>query len=285
MKKTIVLLLVAIFSISTVSAQYRQKGNWKSSRHSIYLGGGLNWFNGDIDPTNGGADGPSFKLLKNSSYSFDAGYKYKMTERFSFRLTALYSKITGNDADSKDVSHQKRGVNFYSNSFEFAANIDFYFIKEKEKRRYYFWDRWSSYIFAGAGLLTYNPKWNGNKIGSVDKGDKLRDLKTETVGYHKVTLSVPAGLGIKFLITKKVSLGAEFAVRYTTSDHIDDLHGYYNLETQGAKDLNLASAKQGAQRGGADHNDWYSTLLFNLGYKFGGPTFKSIKFYHIPKYY
>jgi len=285
MKKTIVLLLAAIFSISTVNAQYRKSNNWASSRHSIYFGGGLNWFIGDIDPTDGSTDGPSFKLLNNGSFSFDAGYKYKMTERFSLRLTALYSKITANDGDSKDASRKRRGVNFYSNSFEFAANIDFYFIKEKEKRRYYFWDRWSSYIFAGAGLLTYNPKWNGSNIGDVKKGDKLRDLKTETVGYHKVTLSVPVGLGLKVLLTQKVSLGAELALRYTTSDHIDDLHGFYNLETQGAKDLNFAQAAQGAKRGGNETNDWYSTLLFNIGYKFGGPKFKSIRYYHIPKYY
>ncbi|MBQ3658404.1 MAG: outer membrane beta-barrel protein [Bacteroidales bacterium] len=282
MKKTIVLLLLAIFSVGTVSAQ---RTSWKDSRHSIYLGGGLNWFNGDIDPTNGGEDGPSFKLLKNGSCSFTAGYKYKLSERFSFRLSALYSKITGDDADSKDLSHQKRGVNFVSHSFEFDANLDFYFIKEKEKAKYHFWDRWSSYIFVGAGLLTYNPKWNGNNVGSVKKGDKLRDLKTETVGYHKATLAVPGGLGLKFLITKKVSLGMELAVRYTTSDHIDDLHGFYNFETQGAKDLNFAGASQGARRGGDGHNDWYSTLLFNLGIKFGGAKPPMIHFYHRPKYY
>ena len=283
MKKTIVLLLVAILSIGSASAQRGQ--SWKDSRHSIYLGAGLNWFQGDIDPTNGGEDGPSFKLLKDGSCSFTAGYKYKLTERFSFRLSGLYSKLTGDDTQSKNLSHQKRGVNFVSHSFEFAANIDFYFIKEKEKKRYYFFDRWSAYLFAGAGLLTYNPKWNGNTVGSVRKGDKLRDLKTETIGYHKVTLSVPAGLGLKFLITKKISLGAELALRYTTSDHIDDLHGNYNLETQGAKDINFAGAAQGSKRGGDEHNDWYSTLLFNLGIKFGGSQSFIMRYYRMPKYY
>jgi hypothetical protein len=291
MKKTIVLLLAAIFSAGTISAQISNTASWKSSRHSIYFGGGINWLIGDFDRTDGGTDGPSFKLLKEKSYSLNLGYKYKMSERFSLRFSALYSKLSGDDTKSKDLGHKTRGVVIKNNAFDIDANIDFYFIKEKEvTTKPTFGQRWSSYIFVGAGALFHNPKWDGGKrtFGSttVKNGDKLRDIHTENGDkYHKVTLAIPTGLGIKFLLSKKVYLGAEYALRFTTTDHLDDLHWNYRIENDKQRALAPAGAMDGMQRGGREYNDWYSTLLFNFGIKFGGAKPSPIiRSYSRPKY-
>lgn len=282
MKKTIALLIAVVISVGNLFAQ---TASWKNSRHSVYLGGGFNWFVGDFDRVEGGSKTFSPKLLKETSYSFDLGYKYKLTERFSLRFSVLYSKLTGDDTKSKDDAHKKRGLIFKSNSFDFGANIDFFFIKEKEVNKPNFWQRWSAYAFVGLGLLTYSPRWDGPTVGTVKNGDKLRDLHTETESYKPVAMSLPIGLGLNCLITKKIYLGVEWALRFTTSDHIDDLHGDYNFETQGAKDINFANAVQGSKRGGDEHQDWYSTLLFHVGYKFKNSDGGDVHFYHRPKYY
>ena len=288
MKKTIVLLLAAMFAVNGLSAQTI---NWKSSRHSIYFGGGINWFIGDFDRTSNGTDGPSFKLMKENSFSLNVGYKYKLSERFSLRLAGIYSKLQGTDMKSKNPTHVYRGFAFRSNNFDINANIDFYFIKEKEVAgKLRFGQRWSSYIFAGAGLLTYNPRWDGDTrtygAATVKNGAYLRDIHTEWGDkYHKVTLSVPMGLGLKFLITKKLYLGAEYAVRLTTSDHIDDLHWAYRIEDDAQRALAPAGAVDGAKRGGNEHYDYYATLLFNFGIKFGGSGSAPLQFYHRPKWH
>ena len=289
MKKTIALLIAVVVLAGNLVAQ--TAGSWKDSRHSIYLGGGLNWLIGDFDRVDGGSKTLSPKLLKETSFSFDLGYKYKLTERFSLRFSVLYSKLTGDDTKSKDDAHKHRGLIMKSNSFDFGANIDFYFIKEKEMADPTFWQRWSAYVFAGVGLMTYSPRWDGPTKGSVKNGDKLRDLHTETTDYNGVTMSVPLGLGLNCRIAKKVYVGLEWALRLTASDHIDDLHGDYNFTTQGAIDIAPQPLPaQGSMRGSGEHQDWYSTLLFHVGYKFGNGSNGSngggdIRFYNHPKYY
>ena len=45
MKKTIAILIAVVISVGNMFAQ---TASWKKSRHSVYLGGGFNWFIGDL---------------------------------------------------------------------------------------------------------------------------------------------------------------------------------------------------------------------------------------------
>lgn len=275
MKKALALLVVALFTVSGAFSQ-NVASWWKASRHSVYAGLGGNIFEGDIvSPKNKKAIS-----FKDAGFSAQIGYKFKLTERFSLRANLLYLNLGAADADSKRESHVPRNLDFKSNTWNLDGIVDFYFIKEKELKDgvpLYFKYRWSAYAFVGFGGLLYNPK------GSYD-GDwyELRPLHTEGQTlvdgldeYGKLTWALPLGVGVKFLITKRLWVGLEIAQHYTGSDYIDDCSGnYYEYSSSDIPSYYLAdktpghNKKTGAQRGGDSHNDCFKTLMISAGWKF-----------------
>lgn len=261
MKKTIAVLLSVIFSIGSAFAQTAQ---WKTSRHSLYAGAGVNMFMGDL----GGGDGKAGHVLNFKDMDFNAlrpsltlGYKYKIAQRWSLRANVLYSAASADDSRAENDGRFDRNLNFKSNLWDLGGCVDFYFIKEKEVPAYgnlNFWKRWSAYVFAGASAVFYNPKGelNGDWV-------KLRELHTEgqetgvtykTLNrygdveevetddeYGKVTFSYPFGIGIKYLINRKWAIGLEVAQRYTTTDYIDDVHSRYYFNYDNIRDYNYSN--------------------------------------------
>lgn len=74
-------------------------------------------------------------------------------------------------------------------------------------------------------------------------------------GNTNVALNVPVGLGVKYKIMPRVNVGAEWTVRFTTTDKLD--------VTQGSKQLD---APYGIQSSGFKNMDCYSCLLFSVTY-------------------
>lgn len=286
MKKTIAVLLAVIFSVGSAFAQQAQ---WKNSRHSVFAGGGINVFMGDLGGGSGkGSHFLAFKDMDNKATnpSFTIGYKYKLTERFSLRANVLYSIVKADDASSENVLRYERNFNFKSNFWDLGGSVDFYFIKEKEVpvyARLSFWKRWSAYVFVGLSGLRYNPKgqdpytgdWvelrplhtEGQTTGvayqTLDKHGKLVTVESEKE-YGKWTLSYPFGIGVKCQVTRRWDIGLEFAQRYTFSDHLDDCGSdyYFNYAELGItppSDLTLIMADKHMNENGEIDPEKYLT--------------------------
>jgi hypothetical protein len=94
-------------------------------------------------------------------------------------------------------------------------------------------------------------------------------------------------VGVKYFVNKRISIGAEFSVRKTFTDYIDDVSGrYYDkaklaqaygptaalLSDPSKGDIYGATAPNadgsGAQRGDPRYKDSYMFLTFTVGYKF-----------------
>jgi len=80
----------------------------------------------------------------------------------------------------------------------------------------------NTYLFAGAGALSFFPEMDLDGIPNPFEGD-----------FKKITLVIPVGIGFKYTFHKKLCAGIELGARYTFSDFIDG----FRTENSKAKDL------------------------------------------------
>jgi hypothetical protein len=266
MKKVIAFVLVALFTVSGVFAQ----ASWKSTRHSIYFGIGGNVAETDVCPVEG--HGIPFET-RNGSVQF--GYENRFAERFSWRANFLLSRLQGFDADS-DVDYAKRRyLNFRTWTFDINAMLNFYFLKPKDvTAESSFGQKWAGYITVGFGGAFYQPMTSVRN----DRGQAIW-IQTRHVGaearrwYDGTTLTLPYGLGFKYQMNKKFSLGFELLQHVCFTDYIDNVTsnpvgGTPAKNTFGTiQSAARGNFKAGAKRGG-DHWDQYTTGMISLGYTF-----------------
>lgn len=226
------------------------------------VSGGGAYYLGDLNP------GYHF-LMTRPAYGGVIRYNYGT--RWAFRITGMRGKVEGNDFISH--TNEYRGLKFESRITEFTGAVEFnffdYYIGSKKNIV-------TPYIFGGLGIFIYDPK--------VD-GVSLRGLGTEgqNVGfdgrsqYGRVNVAIPFGLGFKYSFSRRFGLSAEWGLRKTFGDYIDDVSKTYYLDgTQiGAGDPaeQLLSDPTGLhqpymERGNPRNNDWYAYTSLTLSYKF-----------------
>jgi len=281
MKKVIAFVLVALFTVSGVFAQ----ASWKSTRHSIYAGIGVNIPETDVAPYDG-----LFPKIATANGSLQIGYENRFAERFSWKANFLLSRLQAFDQDvakdnwddfkylydSKKNPHG-RNLNFRTWVFDINAMLNFYFLKPKDVTpESSFGQKWAGYITVGFGGAFYQPM-------SCIRNDRNQAIwyRTRHVGaearrwYDGTTLTLPYGLGFKYQVSKKFNLGVEFLQHLCFTDYIDNV----TSNPVGGKPANntfgvLQSAargnfKAGAKRGGdGEHWDQYTTFMINFGYTF-----------------
>lgn len=152
--------------------------------------------------------------------------RYKIVERFAVKLNIVYGGISADDKNTQLDVRRLRGLSFTSSIFEPSLQTEFSLIKEREGRKYsiqnlkYFKFKYlNTYLIAGVGAVMFNPQ--GKKDGvEVPQGS-----------YSKTALAIPVGIGLKYGINRKWSIGIELTNRYTTSDYLDnhsDIHSKAN---------------------------------------------------------
>lgn len=258
MKKAVAIILISIFA---VTAAYSQA--WKRDRNSVFGGVGYNFFMGELG--GGKKDAAHFMGIRDVDLAstrpaLQAGYRYRILEPLSVRASFTYCRIFGDDAESANIYRKARNLNFRSNLFEFGANIDYYFVKEKAISRFgafqsvsQWKQRISAYFFVGVGMLHFKPQgkldgsWHdlqplcteGQGSGIVlkvtDENSNTITVKTESKPYKLWAVTVPLGIGVKYRLNPKMALSLELSNHYTTTDYIDDISSdyYINYEQEG----------------------------------------------------
>ncbi|HEX7415547.1 MAG TPA: DUF6089 family protein [Bacteroidia bacterium] len=293
MKKIFFISLVFCF-ISLVSfAQVRDRYKYE------FLGGiGPVGFLGDV----GGGKGNGTHFLNDynfnsTRFNINAGIRYKRISPFGFKAMLTYAMVSGSDALTDNVIRHNRNLNFRSPIVELSFQGEYYFINEKRKNLYSIGGlkskkkkkKFAPYIFAGVGVFFYNPKeelagkWYGLRKYHVEG----QGLPGGPKQYNDVSVCIPVGLGFKYVVNKRWSIGAEFGVRKTFTDYIDGVSTrYYDkaklLQAYGATAVALADPSlgiikgatnpsvdgTGAQRGNPKYKDSYMFFTINVGYKF-----------------
>lgn len=261
------------------------KTDWQSTRLEFLLGVGPSVFLGDL----GGQDGVGQPFVYDieptlTRHSVSGGIRYYLTEHTSVRAIFSHAQVRGDDALTNYPNRRYRNVNFKSSIMELAGLYEFHILKPKilhmtgaGSTRIFNGNRLGVYAFGGLGGFYFNPK---GQLGSAYY--PLQPLNTEGQGfadgpkkYRRVSMSLPTGGGAFWLLNHNFTIGLDVGYRWTLTDYIDDVSGYfYDNEAIGERDGKIAAYfanpsvalsdvpdpewyMEGQPRGGAKSNDTY----------------------------
>lgn len=229
--------------------------------------GGVTYYLGDLNPST------PFRLSKPA---FGIMYRQNFDTRISLRAHAVRGEIAGSDAASG--VNPERDLNFESKITEAGVQVEInfyeFFIGSKQHPV-------TPYIFGGVAVFFFKPY--GDVQGAKTE---LQPLATEGQGtavypdreiYNLYSFSLPLGLGVKYSIGKLVGIGAEWGMRKTLTDYIDDVSQTYYLNNVSDPPADpsttilasdpLLNHEAGMQRGNSQNKDWYSYAGISLTVK------------------
>jgi hypothetical protein len=298
MKSKTLKLLIAIAIVLTSTHSFAQK--WKNTRHEIYGGLGASNFIGEL----GGADNPgSLQFIRNYNFtdsrpSMVIGYRYQISPLFRAKAAINTGILAGDDAKTKEPYRNARNLSFRAPVVEFTVQGEFYLMKEKSGQVYRMqgfssniFSNLSTYLYTGFGGFWFNPqaKYNGNWVNLQPLGTEGQGIEPGVEKYSRFSYCIPYGFGIKYSLSRQLSVGFEYGSRLTFTDYIDDVStNYYDNDkirsTYGDMAADLADRNQGPnyswtgageQRGNPDRNDFFLFANFTVNYKIlAGKTVK-----------
>ncbi len=210
--------------------------------------------------------------------AFGAQIKKHLDGYWAFRINAMHGTIAGADASLNNDYYKSRNLSFFSPITEISLQTEFNFfnyIPTVSRKRY------SPYLFAGVGFVSFNPKTKYN-----GKVYELHDIRTEGQtgdSYKQLALTIPFGAGVKYNFSGKWTVGAELGYRTAYTDYLDDVSGNYNPDkimseapvsqirlvlADRSPEVNFPLHSPGTQRGDSRPHDTYLFLGFTISYTF-----------------
>lgn len=303
-KKYILILLTSILICGSLHSQ-----SWMRYRNELVFGTGITGVLGDLGGTQKvGSEAFSMRdwnfLSSRPLLSF--GYRYRASQFSSLSANLYIGMISADDALSNNPVRNNRNLHFRSPIIELSSQYEFIFYKQQEGARYRLrgvqgWRKLDlqGYLFAGAGVFAFNPqakyidgKWyNLHKYSTEGQGIVLSRPK-----YSRIQAAIPVGIGVKYGINSIWGIGAEFGLRKTFTDYLDDVSTtYFNNEV--IRQYNLMNGNNGdiasyfadpskepgqsmpgQQRGNPVDNDSYVFINIKVFYKISGRGFAIPKF-------
>lgn len=275
-RKPYLLLMAGIFYASLTQAQFFAADN---PNFDVSLNVGASSYFGDLTE--------SAKLFNQSSYAFNAGATFNYNPHIAFRADIGYCKVQAADSKNSRADLKARNLSFKSNILDFSLAVEYNVLDIINNHRF------TPYVFGGVGFSYFNP-YTTDRFGAKQT---LQPLGTEGQGlaaypdrkpYKRTVLSAPLGGGIKYAISDRVTLGAEFKYHYLNSDYLDDVShsGYPDKAILATKNPNLPyltyrgdELPGGApypsasmNRGNPNNKDIYYSTQIRVIYSFGRIT-------------
>lgn len=160
-------------------------------------------------------------------------YRIRYNPRYNLRFGALISELQASDGHFIGASNfqKRRGYDFRDNTFvEGLGQLEFNFFPITDDRHA---DNFSPYVAIGLALF----------LGSQES--------------HNLQLTIPGTIGVKYKLTKKFEILADFSLRKTFTDHLDGLSPVFDSGFQQYKQSSMLSSK-----------DWYSVYGITIFYTF-----------------
>ncbi|MEO9209838.1 MAG: DUF6089 family protein [Ginsengibacter sp.] len=210
----LVLIFLFVFSLSS-KAQINDYANVQEGEFGITIGS-ANYY-GDLNTT---AD------LTHSKLAFGLFFRKQLGNYVAVRLAGHYAQLGYSDSYSKNDFQQHRNLSFNTDIYEVALLGDFNFLRFIPGDKDY---SFTPYASIGIGMFSYDPY-------TYYKNEKvyLRQLNTEGQSFYQdrkpygtTAFSFPIAFGIKYAMSEKITISAEFAYRFTTTDYLDDVSTTY----------------------------------------------------------
>lgn len=233
------------------------------------LGGtvGTSFYLGDLNPRG---------VFKMPRLAGGIVYRYNFTPRWALKADILFCEVAASDA----VTNKKyeRNLSFKSPITEISVQAELNFFRLYNERGKNFF---TPYLFAGIAFFSFNPQaeLNGTYYVLQHLGTEGQGFEGERKYYSLCNFAIPFGLGIRFNVAKWLCIGAEWGMRYTFTDFLDDVSGNY-YDNQALRDArgdivaDLADRSEvlhqgGTQRGNSTTKDLYSYAGLTVTFKFG----------------
>jgi hypothetical protein len=286
-------IVLIFFSILfTFSAFAQSSSRWKRMRYEIFLGAGVTNFLGEL----GGANREGTNFVRDLEFSmtrpvFSLGIRYRIIETISTKVMFSYGYLHGDDKKTTEQFRSNRNLNFRSPIAELSAQLEYSIIKEKQGHRYNLRRvrglkgfKTNTYFFLGVGGFYFNPKGkysDGKWVALQPLGTEGQGLVPTRKKYSRFSVCIPYGIGFKYGLNRRWSVGLEFGTRKTFTDYIDDVSStYYDKEMireqRGDVAAYLSDPSSGAhpgwtaayqQRGDGKDYDSYMFMLLNFTVK------------------
>ena len=212
---TALLLSAATFSVAGQSTLYKFDAG---------AGLGMSGYLGDANRSS---------LLKHPGFEGELSFRYLPNVRWAFRGVLSALSLSGSTADMDNVlpSSGAETYDFKSTVYDLGARVEFNFLNYGIGETYKRLRRWSPYLTVGVGVSL-----------------------SSSGGETSVGPNLPMGMGIKFKISQRVNLAAEFTMTKVFGDKVDGpvLNDLNMIKTAFYKDT-----------------DWYSRLTIGISYEFG----------------
>lgn len=295
------LLCLSIFLLLIIhpnsKAQHILLGNEKLSAE-VGLNFGPSFFLGDL----GGHRGYGTTFIKDlnlplTHFMEGAFISIYPTKWIGLRLAGQLTGLQGEDKiintnGNYETFRKDRNLDFKTKVSEAYMAIEFFpflYLKRNDETNS---PRTMLYVFAGLGIFHFNPQGSITDANGDVSWHNLQALHLEGQGfaeyperhnYALTQLNIPMGAGIKFLVSKKMTLATEVLYRKTFTDYIDDVSTTYIDPNLFDKYLSVADAAlarrindkaptggitltaPGYQRGNPKNNDTYFSFVLKLG--------------------
>lgn len=213
-----------IFVLLSVIAAVNGTGQSAPYKFDIGAGLGMSGYLGDANRSS---------LLKHPGFEGEVSFRYLPNVRWAFRGVLSALSLSGNTSDVDDIlpSTGPESYDFKSTVYDLGARVEFNFFNYGIGETYKRLKRWSPYLTVGIGM-------------------SLSSSGEET----SVAPNIPMGVGLKFKLSPRVNIGAEFTMTKVFGDKVDGplLNDLNTIKTAFYK-----------------NTDWYSRLTIGISYEFG----------------
>lgn len=258
-----------------ISVAQRQHTKKIAPFYHLKLNLGASSYFGDMDSGDGFTYVISDLLFAKPAASVAIGYNHN--KRFTTELSLLIGGLKGDDSRSSDAGRLERNLNFHSPYYEIALMEE---LNVLGSNTWFEKDGFVAYVKAGIAGYYFNPKTKDNDGAIVE----LQPLGTEGQGapgydpkYSLYRFCIPFGVGLKYKLNNKSTIGFEMLSRYTYFDYIDDLAGTYApkevlLANGGEKAVELSDRRANptweGKRGQLDSTDYVFSYMITYSIRF-----------------
>ena len=261
-------------------------------RYELIYGIGGTGFLGEL----GGADKIGTHFVNDLEISMTrplmfAGIRYRITEVISYKGGVYWGWLSGNDKKTEEETRQYRNLHFRSPIVEFNNQIEYSIIKEPRSHKYSIQKvpgmsgssflKTNTYLFTGINVFWFNPKakYNNQWVALQPLGTEGQGIIESRKKYSRVSVSIPIGAGMKWIVDRQWCVGLEYGLRKTFTDYLDDVSKSYvdksifgdNTVAMALSDPSNGSnpgwTAAGEQRGDPRYTDSYMFVTIYVAYK------------------